>query len=205
MYIRDWMSRNVIWIESNASIQKALGLMKSHGIRHLPVRDKEGRFVGWITDSDVRGVLIASMLEDLTVADVMIHNPYTVSPDEHLEDAARLMILKKIGGVPVVEYRDGEPVVVGVLTVVDVLRAFMEMFGGLARTERIDVSGTPELLKNLTPLVEAVQKAGGSIQSVCAFVPEAPNEDPVISIHVRKGAVSNILEELGRLGIKVKE
>lgn len=204
MYIRDWMSRNVIWIESGASIQEALRLMKSHGIRHLPVRDREDRFVGWITDSDVRGVLIASMLENLTVADVMIHNPYVVAPDDHLEDAARLMIEKKIGGLPVVEDNERGPVVVGVITVIDVLRAFMEMFGGLARTHRIDILGTPELLKNLTPIVEAVQRAEGAIQSVCVFVPKASDEEPVISIHVRKGSLESVLEQLRRLGVKLK-
>ena len=77
MLVARRMSRNPIAILPEASIQEAIELMKEHSIRHLPVVDGEERLVGWVSDTDLRGVFIASMIEELTVGDVMIADPIT--------------------------------------------------------------------------------------------------------------------------------
>ncbi len=56
----------------------------------------------------------------------------TVSPDARVEDAARLMIEHRIGGLPVV--RGSE--LVGILTETDLVRAFVELVEA-ATLERI--------------------------------------------------------------------
>lgn len=43
------MSKNVITVRKDASFAKAKRLMISHGIRHLPVVDKEGYLTGMLT------------------------------------------------------------------------------------------------------------------------------------------------------------
>ena len=50
----------------------------------------------------------------------MTSDPKTVTPKMSVEDAARLMISHKIGGLPVME--DGK--LVGIITTTDVLKAF---------------------------------------------------------------------------------
>jgi len=165
MLVRDWMSKDVVWIRPEATIQDALKMMKHYGIRHLPVKEGDGTFVGWITDSDVRSVLIASMIEQLTVADVMIREPYIASPEDHLEDVAFVMITKKIGGLPVLE---GDRVV-GVITVIDVLKAFMEMMGGFESTGRIDVVCKSDDDYDLARVIEIIQNCGATVLSVCTF------------------------------------
>jgi CBS domain-containing protein len=72
------MSRDPISISPEASVQEAIELMKTHSIRHLPVLDGQERLVGWVSDTELRGVFIASMIEELTVGDVMIADPITV-------------------------------------------------------------------------------------------------------------------------------
>jgi len=129
------MSRNPIAISPEASIQQAIELMKEHSIRHLPVVDGEERLVGWVSDTDLRGVFIASMIEELTVGDVMIADPITVSSTDVLEQAALLITKHKIGGMPVLE--DGK--LVGIITVVDILEAFVDIMGVLASSSRLDV------------------------------------------------------------------
>ena len=66
MLVARRMSRDPIAISPEASIQQAIELMKEHSIRHLPVVDGEERLVGWVSDTDLRGVFIASMIEELT-------------------------------------------------------------------------------------------------------------------------------------------
>ena len=135
MLVARRMSRNPIAILPEASIQEAIELMKEHSIRHLPVVDGEERLVGWVSDTDLRGVFIASMIEELTVGDVMIADPITVSSSDVLEQAALLITKHKIGGMPVLE--DGK--LVGIITVVDILEAFIDIMGVLASSSRLDV------------------------------------------------------------------
>ena len=135
MLVARRMSRNPVAVTPKASIQEAMELMKNHSIRHLPVVDGEERLVGWVTDTDLRGALIASMIEDLTVGDVMIADPVTVRSSDVLEQAALLITEHKIGGMPVLE--DGK--LVGVITVVDILEAFIDIMGVLGASSRLDV------------------------------------------------------------------
>jgi acetoin utilization protein AcuB len=135
MLVARRMSRDPVPISPEASIQDAIELMKKHSVRHLPVVDQKDRLVGWVTDTDLRGVFIASMIEELTVGDVMIADPVTVSSNDVLEQAALLITKHKIGGMPVLE--DGK--LVGVITVVDILGAFIDIMGVFGSTSRLDV------------------------------------------------------------------
>jgi acetoin utilization protein AcuB len=129
------MSRNPVTISPSASILDAIELMKKHSIRHLAVVDQEERLVGWVSDTDLRGVLVASMIEELTIGDIMISDPITISSSDVLEQAALLITEHKIGGMPVLE--DGK--LLGVITVVDILQAFIDIMGVLGSSSRLDV------------------------------------------------------------------
>ena len=98
MIVSHCMTRELVTISKEASIQEALAVMKRHSIRHLPVVDTEKTLLGWVTDADLRGVLIASMLEELTLEDVMVRKPYTAHPDMPLDEAAQIILEKRIGG-----------------------------------------------------------------------------------------------------------
>lgn len=202
MLVKDWMTKDVVWIRPEATIQEALKMMKHYGIRHLPVKEGDGTFVGWITDSDVRSVLLASMIEQLTVADVMIREPYIASPEDHLEDVAFVMITKKIGGLPVL---DGDQIV-GVITVIDVLKAFMEMLGGFESTGRIDVVCKANNDYDLARVIGIIQDTGAKVLSVCTFLNDSGGESQsgsLYSLHIKGKNFSEILETLKTRGITV--
>jgi len=135
MRIRSLMVKNPISISLNASIQEALDTMKSHSIRHLPVVGQDRTLLGFLTLSDLKQGLLPSMLENLTLADLMIKKPIVMSPENDVEDAAQLIYRRKIGGMPIVE--NGK--LVGIITVTDLLRAFIEMMGLLTASSRLDV------------------------------------------------------------------
>ena len=102
MRVGQIMHKKLITISPDKRVGQALKLMQKHNIRHLPVV-KDHDMVGWITSRVLREVLLASMLEVITVGDVMIEAPITVSPDTSVEEAARLIYEHKIGGMPVTE------------------------------------------------------------------------------------------------------
>jgi acetoin utilization protein AcuB len=61
---------------------------------------------------------VDSLLKAARVQDVMSTPAFTVSPDEPLEAAARVMRDEKIGSLPVVDHHQ----VVGIITETDLLR-----------------------------------------------------------------------------------
>ncbi len=154
MRVGEIMNKKPITITPNRRVGQALKLMQQHQIRHLPVI-KDGHMVGWISARTLREVLLASMLEVITVADVMMEAPITVTSETSVEEAARLVHEHKIGGMPVVE----EDQLVGVITVNDLLSAFIMMLGLLRSSSRLDL-----LLDNQPKTLEAVSRlitAGG--------------------------------------------
>jgi acetoin utilization protein AcuB len=160
MLVGQIMTRDVAAITPDKQVGQALKQMQKLNIRHLPVV-KNDRMVGWITSRDLREVLLASMLEKITVGDVMVQAPITVTPDTSVEEAARLVVEHKIGGMPVVE---GDRLV-GVLTMLDLISAFTIMLGLLRSSSRLDLK-----LEDQPPVLaaasEAIKQAGGKIINV---------------------------------------
>jgi acetoin utilization protein AcuB len=134
--------------------------MQKHQIRHVPVMAHD-RMVGWITSRDLREVLLASMLEEIKVGDVMVQAPISVTPDTEVEEAARLIHEHKIGGMPVME---GDKLV-GVITMLDLISAFITMLGLLKSSSRLDL-----LLANRSEALDAaarlIKAAGGKVINV---------------------------------------
>jgi len=195
--VRHWMTTDVITIRKEASIQEAMALMKQKSIRHLPVVDKRMKLLGWVTDADLRGVLIASMLEELTLEDVMIRKPLTAHPETPLEHAARILLENRVGGLPIV--RNGS--LVGVITVADVLSAFITFLGLFSDSMRLDVkvAGSPNPLPELTRIVRL---HGGEIISIC-HLPSEEGPEYSYSIRLRKTDLKPIVSDLEEHGIEV--
>jgi acetoin utilization protein AcuB len=106
----------------------------------LPVVDEYGKLVGIITASDLELFFSTApspgvVKRQFRVDQVMASPVHTVSPDYPLEEAARLMMRHKIGGLPVVE---GEKVV-GIITKSDIISQLVEALGGDSPSLRVTV------------------------------------------------------------------
>lgn len=130
--VRDWMTPNPITINTKTTLPEAHKLMREAHIRRLPVVE-HGELVGIVTLGDVREASPSDattlsiyelnyLLSKLTVEKIMSRDPWTISPDATIRDAARLMLDHKIGGLPVVDgYR-----VVGIITESDIFRVLAQ-------------------------------------------------------------------------------
>jgi len=128
--VRDVMRTPAITIASEAGLDRALLIMRSQRIRHLPVVE-DGKMIGLISDRDLRlsmqeaeqgpgGAPKGYYLPALTkVSTVMITNPVFATPDMPLVRAATIMSERKFGCLPVVD-EDRKPV--GIVTETDMLR-----------------------------------------------------------------------------------
>lgn len=197
MKVEEWMGKEVVTATKYQSIQDCLDLMKAHSIRHLPVVN-DGKLEGFITEGDVRQVLLASMIEELGIEDVMISNPITVTPDTDIEEAAKIIYYNKIGGLPVV---DEEDYLVGIITVADIMAAFIELMGVLRSSSRIDVvlGDDPAAFERVSRLIRS---RGGEIISV-AISGHRLKKKRIHFFRLRKCNVKNISRTLQKAGYEV--
>ena len=137
MRVRSLMIKDPITISDRTSVQEAIHLMQDNSIRHLPIVNRSKKLSGWVTLADMKQGLVPAMVTGLSVADLMIKNPITMHPDTDVEVAARIIYEKKIGGMPVV---DDDNKVVGIITVTDILNAFINIMGLLTNSTRLDVN-----------------------------------------------------------------
>lgn len=131
MRVKEWMSASPITAAPDTSVAEARDLMQRQRIRHLLVTEGE-RLVGIITDRDIRLTLpspatslsvweLNYLLAKLTVGEVMTKPVITIEPGRPVEEAAHLMLERRIGALPVVEAGR----LLGILTETDLLRAFV--------------------------------------------------------------------------------
>ncbi len=168
MKINFLMIPDPITITENASISEAIELMKINSIRHLPVVSKGKQLKGFLTLSDLKQGLMPSMLGDVSLTDLIVRNPITVSPDDDIEIAAQLIYKHKIGGMPVVEKNK----LVGIITETDILRAFIDMMGFLTTSSRIDlvIGDKPDSFQHV---LKVINNNGGEIINVGMAAQEA--------------------------------
>lgn len=135
IFVSEWMSSPVIIVERDTSVADAYNTMMQRGIRRLPVVDKE-QLIGIVTLGDLREARpspasslsiyeLNYLLAKLTVGQVMTYDPYTVTPTTPMQHAARIMLERKVSGLPVV---DAEGKLVGIITETDVFRMVVDQW-----------------------------------------------------------------------------
>ncbi len=136
MLVKDWMSRKVVTVNVNDSMQHGINLLMEHNISMMPVME-DGQLVGIVTDRDLKRASpsdavmldiqrILYLLSKLEVGAIMTRYPITLSPDHTMEEAAEIMLSNKISGAPVLDENKN---IVGMITKSDIFKAMMSLSG----------------------------------------------------------------------------
>ena len=126
MKVEKYMSHTPVTIRDNTVYSKAFNIMQEKDLHHLPVVNEKNEIVGILTRRDLQIAAQHFREAPVEVSDVMHTQVVTISPDEPLVVAARQMIDKRIGGLPVL---DDNGKMVGILTETDLLRALIDLLG----------------------------------------------------------------------------
>jgi acetoin utilization protein AcuB len=130
--VRDYMSRDPATVGPKESLQRVIELLRRRDVRSVAVLDGE-QLIGIVTDRDVRQVAPAFPLirdeseirhytDNLTVTAAMTANPMTIAAADSLSEAAKILETYRISSLPVLDQQK----FVGILSVADILRAFVE-------------------------------------------------------------------------------
>jgi acetoin utilization protein AcuB len=130
--VAEWMTKNPITIEEDASVIEAIHLLKEKNIRRLPVM-KSGKLVGLVTEKMLYGYMPAKassldqwelhyLLSKTPVRAAMNPKPHTVHPDTSIADVAKLIHDRKLNGIIVVDEKGD---LSGLLTTTNALEALI--------------------------------------------------------------------------------
>lgn len=133
--VRDLMTPDPITLTDQDTLREARDLFAWKGIRHLPITDEQGAFIGLFTHRDFLTVAISKLAhvtakeENDLYAGIRLHEVMgrkitSIAPEAPLGEAARLMFENKYGCLPVVDSSNGR--LVGIITEADFVRAFVE-------------------------------------------------------------------------------
>ena len=174
MFVSRSMTQKVITTGPEADVFDAYEKMTQNRIRHLPVIDADGRLIGIVTDRDIRSALPYSMMKDpartaetekvkdLKVKDIMTADPKTIGPHHTIQDALVLIQELRVGALPVV---DKEGKLKGILSVRDLLRAFINVLG-FGQPGTLLCILVEEKVGQMKKIVDAITEEGISFGSV---------------------------------------
>ena len=140
--VRDYMTPDPQTLDVQSTLLDAVLLLHRAELRHIPIMEG-GRMVGLLTDRDV-GRIAPSILatvspqeynrffEDTLVGKVMSRKLISTTPESPLAEAVHLLYINKLGCLPVL---DGDRLI-GIITVVDMLRALHDLVGSSDSTEQ---------------------------------------------------------------------
>jgi len=172
MLIQDFMTKQVITIDVEDSMQKAIHLLEKHKINMMPVLEGE-KVVGVISDRDLKKASpsdatdlerheLKYLLNKIKIKDIMTRKVITVPPDFTIAEAAEVLLNNDISGAPVIDARGR---LVGIITNSDLYKALIAL-SGLGRRGiqfAFQVEDRPGSIKELTDLIRS---SGGRIASI---------------------------------------
>jgi len=197
------MTRHPFMAEPEMSIVEAQRYMGENHLTYLPVVGDGKRLLGLVTpetlliDPGKLGSLsvweISHYLSRLTVKDVMVpvKDVITIHQDATIEEAASLMMEKKIGCLPVLEGN----IVIGIITDLDLMAQLTKMMSMEMSGVRATVR-TPNRKGEMAKLVAALAAKGWGIASLGGVTaPKDPNKWEAV-VKVRHVSIEELREVL---------
>jgi acetoin utilization protein AcuB len=205
MLVKDWMSKNVVTVDVNDTMQRAINLMMDHRISMVPVMD-QGKLVGVVTDRDLRRAAPSDVtlmdvrqilyhITRLNCESIMSRNPITVPFDFTMEEAAEVLLRNNISGAPVL---DKTGTIVGIITKNDMFKAFIALTGLKKRGVQFGflLEDRPGSIKEVT---DVIRKYGARLVSILSSYENAPEGQRYVYVrafHIDRNALPVLEQEL---------
>ena len=192
MLVEKRMKRDPVTVSPEDSFRHAMTLIRQKGIRHLPVLE-EGGLVGILTDRDIRQASpspatsleiheLHYLLEKVKIREIMTRKVHTVTPETPIEEAARLMLTHRIGGLPVLEAGR----LVGIITETDILTAFVDVMGIQQEQARLELV-LEDRPGSFLEVCRIMQEQGGDIVSVVTATATHRSEETKVLVFRLEG------------------
>ncbi len=200
MNVRDAMTTEVLTVAPSATVADALTLMRQRRFRHLPVV-QDGRLVGIVSERDLHvpdSIRETEHFLDKPIRSVMTTSVVTVSADDPIDEAARLMLENKVSSVPVC----AGDTVTGILTQTDVYRALLRILGVTSAGTRIQVRAR-DLAEALAHVAAVSKERSARILNVVSELDE--DGTYTLSISFKTMMLGPLVDALRAAGLEVSQ
>jgi acetoin utilization protein AcuB len=205
MRVKNRMTPNPIVANLKTNYNEALRLMKQNHIKHLPIVDEKSKPVGIVTQHNMLLAApspvttlnvfeIASFLDNVTMEKIMTSPVLAVDESCSITNAANFMLINKIDSLLVMR----DDALVGIITIADIFRTFIEITGGGQPGTRIEAK-LPNQKGHLAPFIQALSNAGSFIVSLAISNNESTDYG-YMDVKERGGNEDEIRKELDKLG-----
>jgi acetoin utilization protein AcuB len=209
MFVGERMSHPVISVSPDSSVHDVLAMFRSEHIRRAPVI-RDGKLIGIVSERDLLNASPSSatalsvweinyLVSKIKVKDLMSKKVITVGKDTPIEEAARIMADKKIGGLPVMTADR----VVGVITETDLFKVLLELMGARDKGIRVTVV-IDDKRGELARVTKAIANAGGNFISFGFFAGEEAGTK-ILTFKVGGIKKEGIRQALGNIVKKVRD
>ncbi|MDY6879506.1 MAG: CBS domain-containing protein [Desulfatiglans sp.] len=211
MRVRDFMKKDVITVDINTPIMAALEIMKHNSIKRLPVI-KNKKFAGLVTRAMIRDASPSEatslsihelnyLISKMTVGDIMVKNPISITPDHPVEEAIRIGKKHGLGAFPVLE--NGE--LVGIITQSDISEVVSDALGVWENeSKRITIETSGKRFGFLRGLLEILDDYKIPLISVMTVM-KADKKDWFLVLRVRSEDASVAVEDMKKKGYEVSD
>ncbi len=207
MFVKLWMTSNVLSVTSNQPMIEVEQLMRQHRIRRVPVID-DAKLVGIISREDLFRAMPSifdpsispEQLEQagrITAATVMTPSPITVDPSTPLEEAALLMRTHKFGSLVVVQ--DGQ--VVGIITETNIFDAFLEILGAKKEGARIELK-VDRSQQAFYAMMQVFKKCQMTVLGMTVF-PDFSETHQLVTLKVLGEDMEKLVDSLWAAGLQI--
>lgn len=210
MFVAERMTKHPVTVTIDATVGEVDRLMKKNKFHRMIVTDNE-KIVGYLSDRDIMRVSpspattlskyeIRSLLDKLSVRDIMQKKVITVNEDATIEEAALIMYQNKVGGLPVVT---DVGAVVGIITATDILKTFVNVMG-LPRGNKMRMTiKTENRLGVMAEVTKIFADNGANIDSLITFSQDGNDYEFVVRLDDRPHGFDEIISQLDNHGYKV--
>ena len=181
MLVSDIVQTDLATVGPKAPLAEVLRVLNRKGVRHVPVVE-DGRLLGIVSDRDIKSALALSLGPGgdtvyRTAEQVMTRDPITIGPMFPVEEAARVMVSKRISALPVVEGAR----LTGIVTETDLLKLLSRAMGALEPSSRLDVM-VPGQGSAVADVISTVEATGARISSLMTWTGPTGAQDIVIRL-----------------------
>ncbi len=206
MNVSMWMTHDPITVKLETPVTEAAKLMAQHHIRRLLVteeREEGTHLQGIISAKDVIHAFPPHVnpfaiegpdahVTPTIVSEIMVWHLFTTTPEAPIEEAASIMLEKKVGALPVLRGKN----LVGIITESDIFRALVSLFTSEESGARITFDATKG--EDVFGLLGKLAKSDKA--RVLSLVWTQQDNQPVCVARVAGQGVEKLLEDIWESG-----
>ena len=195
MRVQTIITPSISALRPSDTVEHALGLLMEYSIRHLPVVDEDERLVGVVSEDQL---MEAASSED-RIERFIRPSPVSVHVDEHLFDAARIMVKHGLTTLPVTR---GEGQYEGLIKRYDIFDRFAQMLATQRRGAILALEVDPRDYA-LAKLIHAIEQNDAKVRAVASEPVDEDSDTIRVTLKLNVTDTSRIRHVLEHHGYRI--